>query len=94
VAIAEAPPLIIRRPEDLPGSSQTKSCQKRSADLVQTSCGMGVPLFDYKQERGSLVRYWTAQGVNNLRKYWGLKKHEEHRRPADRLSPDRMAPPQ
>ena len=38
-----------------------------SIDLVQTSCGLGVPLFDYRQERGSLVRYWTPQGVDNLR---------------------------
>ena len=64
-----------------------------SIDLVQTSCGMGVPLFDYKQERGSLVRYWTAQGVNNLRKYWGLKNMKSIDGLPTDFAPDSMAPP-
>jgi hypothetical protein len=54
---------------------------------------MGVPLFDYKQERGSLVRYWTAQGVNNLRKYWGLKNMKSIDGLPTDFAPDRMAPP-
>jgi hypothetical protein len=61
---------LVPKFEEVAGARQIV---RLSIDLVQTSCGMGVPLFDYKQERGSLVRYWTAQGVNNLRKYWGLK---------------------
>src|SRR5215471_9507699 len=56
--------------EEVPGARQIV---RLDVDLVQTSCGLGVPLFDYKQERGGLVRYWTAQGIDNLRKYWGLK---------------------
>jgi hypothetical protein len=63
-----------------------------SVDLVQTSCGMGVPLFDYKQERGSLVRYWTAQGVDNLRKYWGLKNMKSIDGLPTDFAPDSMAP--
>jgi len=64
-----------------------------SVDLVQTSCGMGVPLFDYKQERGSLVRYWTAQGIKNLRKYWGLKNVKSIDGLPTGFVPDSMAPP-
>ena len=56
--------------EEVPGARQIV---RIAVDLVQTSCGMGVPLFDYKEERGSLVRYWTTYGIDNLRKYWGLK---------------------
>ena len=53
----------------------------------------GRALFDYKQERGSLVRYWTAQGVNNLRKYWGLKNMKSIDGLPTDFSPDSMAPP-
>jgi hypothetical protein len=61
---------LIPQFEEVPGARQIV---RLDVDLVQTSCGLGVPLFDYNQERGSLVRYWTAQGITNLRKYWGLK---------------------
>ncbi|MBR0821017.1 pyridoxamine 5'-phosphate oxidase family protein [Bradyrhizobium liaoningense] len=76
--------------EDIAGARQIV---RLSVDLVQTSCGMGVPLFDYRQERGSLVRYWTAQGVNNLRKYWGLKNMKSIDGLPTGFAPDSMAPP-
>jgi hypothetical protein len=52
-----------------------------------------VPLFDYKEERGSLVRYWTAQGIDNLRKYWGLKNLKSIDGLPTGFSPDSMAAP-
>ena len=56
--------------EEMPGARQIV---RLSVDLVQTSCGMGVPLYDYSEERAILTRYWGAQGLENLRKYWRLK---------------------
>ena len=76
--------------EDVAGARQII---RLSIDLVQTSCGMGVPLFDYKQERGSLVRYWTKQGLDNLRKYWGLKNMKSIDGLPTDFAPDSMAPP-
>ncbi|MFZ3033181.1 MAG: pyridoxamine 5'-phosphate oxidase family protein [Parvibaculum sp.] len=38
-------------------------------DLVQTSCGYGVPLFDYKEERTSLTRWAETQGKEGLKAY-------------------------
>ena len=76
--------------EEMTGARQIV---RLSVDLVQTSCGMGVPLFDYKQERGSLVRYWTAQGIKNLRKYWGLKNVKSIDGLPTGFVPDSMAPP-
>ena len=76
--------------EDMTGARQIV---RLSVDLVQTSCGMGVPLFDFKQERGSLIRYWTAQGVGNLRKYWGLKNNKSIDGLPTGFVPDSMAPP-
>ncbi|MGB5499846.1 MAG: pyridoxamine 5'-phosphate oxidase family protein [Maribacter sp.] len=39
-------------------------------DLVQTSCGMGVPLYDYRQQRHELVSWAEKKGDNGLEKYW------------------------
>jgi hypothetical protein len=38
-------------------------------DLVQTSCGYGVPLFDYLGERPSLTRWAEAKGEEGLEAY-------------------------
>ncbi|MBC7101669.1 MAG: pyridoxamine 5'-phosphate oxidase family protein [Parvibaculum sp.] len=42
-------------------------------DLVQTSCGFGVPLHDYKEERPSLVRWAEAKGEDGIAEYWREK---------------------
>lgn len=38
-------------------------------DLVQTSCGYGVPLFDYSGERDQMDRWSEAKGVEGLDAY-------------------------
>ena len=38
-------------------------------DLVQKSCGYGVPLFDYQGERPSLIRWAEAKGDEGLEAY-------------------------
>jgi hypothetical protein len=38
-------------------------------ELVQTSCGYGVPLFDYAGERTTLVRWAEARGEAGLDEY-------------------------
>ena len=42
-------------------------------DLVQTSCGYGVPLFDYKDERPQLDDWARAKGVDGIEAYWREK---------------------
>ncbi len=56
--------------EELPGARQII---RLDVDLVQTSCGMGVPLFDHREDRGELKRWASRQGQEGLRKYWRLK---------------------
>ena len=80
---------LIQQFEEVPGARQIV---RLDVDLVQTSCGLGVPLFDYKRERDSLMRYWTAQGIDNLRKYWGLKNMRSIDGLPTGFSPDSMAP--
>ncbi len=38
-------------------------------DLVQTSCGMAVPLFDFNAQRRELTDYWEARTPEQLEKY-------------------------
>ena len=44
-----------------------------NVDLVQTSCGYGVPLFDYKEERPTLRRWAENKGEDGLAAYWREK---------------------
>ncbi|WP_417690845.1 pyridoxamine 5'-phosphate oxidase family protein [Roseibium sp.] len=41
-------------------------------DLVQTSCGYGVPLFDYQNERASLENWSNAKSAEELQAYQRL----------------------
>jgi len=45
-------------------------------DRVQTSCGYGVPLFEYVGERDTLRRWALAKGDAGLEEYWRLKNVE------------------
>lgn len=54
----------------LPGARQIFDL---AIDRVQTSCGMGVPLYDYKDQRGQLEPWAEKKGEAGLRDYWALK---------------------
>jgi hypothetical protein len=51
---------------ETPGARQMVRLE---VDLVQTSCGMNVPLFDYVAERENLNRWATAKGEDGLEEY-------------------------
>ncbi len=53
--------------EPVPGARQIFDL---AVDLVQTSCGMGVPYFDYVGERGALSEWALKKGEDGLKKYW------------------------
>jgi hypothetical protein len=44
-------------------------------DLIVTSCGMGVPFYDYKEERTQLNDWATKKGSDGLSNYW-LEKNK------------------
>lgn len=44
-------------------------------DLVQTSCGFGVPLFDFVDYRDNLTIYWEGLGPDGVNEFW--KKHNQ-----------------
>lgn len=39
-------------------------------DLVQTSCGMAVPFFDYTEEREQLKNWASQKGDAGIKEYW------------------------
>src|SRR6218665_1573532 len=42
-------------------------------DLVKTSCGYGVPLFDYREERDTMDKWANAKGPAGIEAYWHEK---------------------
>lgn len=42
-------------------------------DLVKTSCGYGVPFFDYAGERDTMDRWAEAKGPEGIEAYWQEK---------------------
>lgn len=54
----------------LPGARQIFDL---SVDLVQTSCGMGVPFYDYVSEREQLNNWAVKKGPEGIKAYWKEK---------------------
>lgn len=54
----------------LPGARQIFDL---SIELVQSSCGYGVPLYSYQGERDSLTQWATRKGDEGIRRYWEEK---------------------
>lgn len=42
-------------------------------ELVQISCGFGVPFFDFKEERDNMDRWLEAKGKDGMKDYWADK---------------------
>ncbi|MEH6457794.1 MAG: pyridoxamine 5'-phosphate oxidase family protein [Cocleimonas sp.] len=63
---------LITQFNPIPGARQIFDL---TVDLVQTSCGMGVPLFDYSEEREQLKDWATKKGDEGIKDYW-QKKNE------------------
>jgi hypothetical protein len=57
----------------LPGARQIFDM---SVDLVQTSCGMGVPLYDYAGDREQLNEWANKKGEAGIKEYWNNKNQE------------------
>ncbi len=55
---------------DLPGKRQVIDMK---VDLVQVSCGFGVPLMDYQGQRTVLTDWAEKEGEEGIRKYWDAK---------------------
>jgi hypothetical protein len=45
-------------------------------DLVQTSCGFGVPFFDFKAERDNMPKWIASKGREPIENYWREKNQQ------------------
>ncbi|MDE2342714.1 MAG: pyridoxamine 5'-phosphate oxidase family protein [Betaproteobacteria bacterium] len=61
---------LAERFPSLPGARQLFDMK---VELVQTSCGTGVPYFAYQGERGFLNEWAFRKGEEGLRRYWAEK---------------------
>ena len=71
--------------EHFPGILGSRQIIELDIDLVQTSCGFGVPLMDFKSERKDLTTWAQKKGEDGIKSYWEEKKnttsldgHETH----------------
>lgn len=55
---------------DLPGARQIIVTE---VDRVQTSCGMGVPLYEHQAHRDSLLNWAAKKGEAGIQDYWYAK---------------------
>lgn len=60
----------LARFDALPGARQIFVLD---VELVQTSCGMGVPLYDFKGQREQLVEWAERKGPEGIAEYWDRK---------------------
>jgi len=53
--------------EPLPGARQIFDL---TVELALTSCGMGVPCFEYAGDRNQLINWAKKKGDNGIKEYW------------------------
>ena len=66
----EAFETLLKEFPDLPGTRQIIDMH---VDMVQTSCGFGVPLMEYQAQRTILEEWAANKGKEGLRDYWKEK---------------------
>lgn len=54
----------------LPGERQIIALEVESA---QTSCGFGVPVYEFKEERKTLIEWANKKGKQGIYEYWEAK---------------------
>jgi hypothetical protein len=53
-----------------PETSGKRQIFDMNVDLVQTSCGMSVPFFEYQEERSDLSNWAEKKGKEGIQEYW------------------------
>ena len=56
--------------DSLPGKRQIIMI---NVELVQTSCGYGVPIYEFKEERQKIIDWATKKGEQGIKEYWEAK---------------------
>ncbi|MDH5228687.1 MAG: pyridoxamine 5'-phosphate oxidase family protein [Gammaproteobacteria bacterium] len=56
-----------------PQQNGARQIVKLNIALVQSSCGMGVPLFEFKQQRNELTQWLNSKSEAEITEYWRKK---------------------
>ncbi len=56
-----------------PPSAGARQIIDLKIDLVQQSCGMSIPYFDFKEDRNQLKDWAENKGEDGIKKYWKEK---------------------
>lgn len=56
-----------------PESHGSRQLYLLDIDMVQSSCGMSVPFYDYVGDRNELANWTEKQGKAGIEKYWAKK---------------------
>ncbi|CDF78180.1 pyridoxamine 5'-phosphate oxidase-like FMN-binding protein [Formosa agariphila KMM 3901] len=59
-----------------PDAVGSRQIIEMDVDLVQTSCGFGVPFMDFKEERPTLNEWAIQKGEDGIKQYWTDKNTE------------------
>ncbi len=61
-----------------PAMAGSRQIYDMTIDMVQTSCGTGVPIMEFKQDRGpdELLPYYADMGEDGVKDYWARKNAE------------------
>lgn len=61
-----------------PKMAGSRQIFEQQIDLVQTSCGTGVPFMSFEGDRGAdeMVKFWDDMGTDGVEKYWRKKNVE------------------
>ena len=56
-----------------PASTSTRQIYDMQVDMVQTSCGFGVPRYEFQQQRPTLTQWAENKSRDDVRDYWREK---------------------
>lgn len=59
--------------DHFPNLLGTRQIIELDVDLVQTSCGFGVPVMEFNEERTLLNKWSKKKGPDGIKKYWEEK---------------------
>lgn len=62
--------------EGFPAMPGARQIVRVDIESVQTSCGFGVPLYDYEGERNTLIDWAEKKGDRGLQEYWQAKNQQ------------------
>lgn len=56
-----------------PNSTAARQVYDMSVDMVQTSCGFGVPRYEYSDQRPTLEKWADKQSRDDVKEFWDKK---------------------